>query len=115
MTGVAQFGAVILVVDYKVLDWQVLYISRNSRISNRTVVNVLALKGLIGGGKGATVSGIGRNVAGASKLKNHYDTAALAASLLLPSLANAGQGGDKRRQEFVRKNLKVNKQLTNPM
>ena len=80
-----------------------------------SVVNVLALKGLIGGGKGATVSGIGGNIAGASKLKNPLlITAALAASLLIPSLANAGQGGDKRRQEFVRKELEGEQTINKP-
>lgn len=80
-----------------------------------SVVNVLALKGLIGGGKGAAVSGIGGNIAGASKLKNPLlITAALAASLLLPSLANAGQGGDKRRQEFVRKELEGEQTINKP-
>ena len=80
-----------------------------------SVVNVLALKGLIGGGKGAAASGIGGNIAGASKLKNPLlITAALAASLLIPSLANAGQGGDKRRQEFVRKELEGEQTINKP-
>ena len=80
-----------------------------------SVVNVLALKGLIGGGKGAAASGIGGNIAGASKLKNPLlITAALAASLLLPSIANAGQGGDKRRQEFVRKELEGEQTINKP-
>tara|TARA_B100000941_G_scaffold32064_1_gene19099 strand:- start:2821 stop:4206 length:1386 start_codon:yes stop_codon:yes gene_type:complete len=80
-----------------------------------SVVNVLALKGLIGGGKGAAVSGVGRNVAGASKLKNPLlITAALAASLLIPSLANAGQGGDRRRQDLVRKELEGEQTINKP-
>ena len=41
-------------------------------------------------------------------------TAALAASLLIPSLANAGQGGDKRRQEFVRKELEGEQTINKP-
>jgi len=80
-----------------------------------SVVNVLALKGLIGGGKGAAASGVGRNIAGASKLKNPLlITAALAASLLIPSLANAGQGGDKRRQDLVRKELEGEQIINKP-
>ena len=80
-----------------------------------SVVNVLALKGLIGGGKGAAVSGVGRNIAGASKLKNPLlITAALAASLLIPSLAKAGQGGDKRRQDLVRRELEGEQTINKP-
>jgi len=80
-----------------------------------SVVNVLALKGLIGGGKGAAVSGVGRNVAGASKLKNPLlITAALAASLLIPSLAQAGQSGDKRRQELATKVISGDQTINKP-
>jgi len=80
-----------------------------------SVVNVLALKGLIGGGKGVAASGVGRNIAGASKLKNPLlITAALAASLLIPSLANAGQGGDKRRQDLVRRELEGEQIINKP-
>ena len=80
-----------------------------------SVVNVLALKGLIGGGKGAAVSGVGRNIAGASKLKNPLlITAALAASLLIPSLAKAGQGGDRRRQDLVRRELEGEQTINKP-
>jgi len=80
-----------------------------------SVVNVLALKGLIGGGRGAAVSGVGRNIAGASKLKNPLlITAALAASLLIPSLAKAGQGGDRRRQDLVRRELEGEQTINKP-
>ena len=80
-----------------------------------SVVNVLALKGLIGGGKGAAVSGVGRNIAGASKLKNPLlATAFLAASILLPSLAQAGQGGDRRRQDLVRRELEGEQTINKP-
>ena len=80
-----------------------------------SVVNVLALKGLIGGGKGAAASGVGSNIAGASKLKNPLlITAALAASLLIPSLANAGQRGDKRRLDLVRRELEGEQTINKP-
>ena len=80
-----------------------------------SVVNVLALKGLIGGGRGAAVSGVGRNIAGASKLKNPLlITASLAASLLIPSLAKAGQGGDRRRQDLVRRELEGEQTINKP-
>ena len=80
-----------------------------------SVVNVLALKGLIGGGRGAAVSGVGRNIAGASKLKNPLlATAFLAASILLPSLAQAGQGGDRRRQDLVRRELEGEQTINKP-
>ena len=80
-----------------------------------SVVNVLAVKGLLGGGKTGAVSGVGRNIAGASRLKNPLlITAALAASLLIPSLANAGQGGDKRRQDLVRRELEGEQIINKP-
>ena len=68
-----------------------------------SVVNVLALKGLIGGGKGGATSNI---VRGASKTKNPLLLiSALAASLLIPALAKTGQTGDQRRQELATKNI----------
>ena len=61
------------------------------------VVKTLALKGLIG--KQNPTAGIPQNVRGASRLKNPLlITAALAASLIIPSLAKSQQTGDKRRQ-----------------
>ena len=80
-----------------------------------SVVNVLAVKGLLGGGKTGAVSGVGRNIAGASRLKNPLlMTAALAASLLIPTLANAGQGGDRRRQDLVRRELEGEQTINKP-
>ena len=68
------------------------------------VVKTLALKGLIG--KQNPTAGITQNVRGASRLKNPLlITAALAASLIIPSLAKSQQTGDKRRQEFARKTI----------
>ena len=70
------------------------------------VVQSLALKGLIGGGKGAPVAGLGQNLGGVSKFKNPLlITAALAASLLFPSLARGQDNSDKRRQELTRKTI----------
>ena len=70
------------------------------------VVQSLALKGLIGGGKGAPVAGLGQNLGRASKFKNPLlITAALAASLLFPSLARGQDNSDKRRQELTRKTI----------
>ena len=64
-----------------------------------SVINVLALKGIIGGGKGGATSNI---VRGASKTKNPLLLiSALAASLLVPALAKSGQTSDQRRQELA--------------
>ena len=64
-----------------------------------SVINVLALKGIIGGGKGGATSNI---VRGASKTKNPLLLiSALAASLLIPALAKSGQTSDQRRQELA--------------
>ena len=80
-----------------------------------SVVNVLALKGLIGGGRGVAASGVGKNIAGASKLKNPLlITAALAASLLIPSLAQAGQSGDQRRKELATKVIRGDQTINKP-
>ena len=70
------------------------------------VVQSLALKGLLGGGRGATTAGIGQNLGGASRLKNPLlITAALAASLLLPSFARGQQNSDQKRQELTRRTI----------
>lgn len=70
------------------------------------VVQSLALKGLIGGGKGAPVAGLGQNLRGASRAKNPLlMTAMLAAGLILPSLVRGQDNSDKRRQEFTRKSI----------
>ena len=79
-----------------------------------SVVNVLALKGLIGN-KGGGVSNVAKGVGGASKLRNPLlITAALAASLLIPSLAKAGQSGDKRRQELATKVISGDQTINKP-
>ena len=70
------------------------------------VVQSLALKGLIGGGKQAPVAGVTQNLGRASRLKNPLlITAALAASLLIPSLARGQGNSDVRRQELTRKTV----------
>lgn len=70
------------------------------------VVQSLALKGLLGGGRGATTAGVGQNLGGASRLKNPLlITAALAASLLLPSFARGQQNSDQKRQELTRRTI----------
>ena len=70
------------------------------------VVQSLALKGLIGGGKGAPVAGLGQNLGRASKFKNPLlITAALAASLLFPSLARGQDNSDKRREELTKRTI----------
>lgn len=79
-----------------------------------SVVQVLALKGLIGN-KGVGVSNVAKGVGGASKLRNPLlITAALAASLLIPSLAQAGQSGDKRRQELATKVISGDQTINKP-
>ena len=79
-----------------------------------SVVNVLALKGLIGN-RGVGATNVGRTVQGASKLKNPLlITAALAASLIIPALAQGGQGGDKRRQEFATKVIQGEQTINKP-
>ena len=79
-----------------------------------SVVNVLALKGLIGN-RGVGATNVGRTVQGASKLKNPLlITAALAASLIIPALARGGQGGDKRRQEFATKVIQGEQTINKP-
>ena len=79
-----------------------------------SVVQVLALKGLIGN-KGVGVSNVAKGVGGASKLRNPLlITAALAASLLIPSLAKAGQSGDKRRQELATKVISGDQTINKP-
>jgi hypothetical protein len=78
-----------------------------------SVVQVLALKGLIGN-KGVGATNVGA-VRGASKLRNPLlITAALAASLLIPSLAQAGQSGDKRRQELATKVISGDQTINKP-
>ena len=79
-----------------------------------SVVNVLALKGLIGN-RGVGATNLGGSVRGASKLKNPLlITAALAASLIIPALAQGGQGGDKRRQEFATKVIQGEQTINKP-
>jgi len=79
-----------------------------------SVVNALAVKGLIGN-RGVGATNITRGVGGASKLKNPLlITAALAASLLIPSLAQAGQSGDKRRQELATKVISGEQTINKP-
>lgn len=79
-----------------------------------SVVQVLALKGLIGN-KGVGATNVAKGVSGASKLRNPLlITAALAASLLIPSLAQAGQSGDKRRQELATKVISGDQTINKP-
>ncbi len=79
-----------------------------------SVVNVLALKGLIGN-RGVGATNIGGTVRGASKLRNPLlITAALAASLIIPALAQGGQGGDNRRQEFATKVIRGEQTINKP-
>tara|TARA_B100001057_G_scaffold378935_1_gene384373 strand:- start:3027 stop:4538 length:1512 start_codon:yes stop_codon:yes gene_type:complete len=70
-----------------------------------TVIQALAVRGLIGGRQTPT-AGIARNIGGASKFRNPLlITAALAASLIIPSLAKGQQSGDRRRQELTKRNI----------
>ena len=79
-----------------------------------SVVNVLALKGLIGN-RGVGATNVGRTVQGASRMKNPLlMTAVLAAGLLLPQLAQAGQSGDKRRQELATKVISGEQTINKP-
>ena len=77
-----------------------------------SVINVLALKGLIGGGKGGATSNV---VSGASKTRNPLLLiSALAASLLIPALAKTGQTGDQRRQELATRNITGEQTINKP-
>ena len=79
-----------------------------------SVVNVLALKGLIGN-RGVGATNITRGVGGASKLRNPLlATAFLAATLLLPSLAQAGQSGDNKRRELASKTIQGEQTINKP-
>ena len=79
-----------------------------------SVVNVLALKGLIGN-RGVGSTNIARGVGGASKLRNPLlITAALAASLLIPSLAKANQTGDGRRRELASRVIQGEQTINKP-
>tara|TARA_B100001029_G_scaffold81011_1_gene66492 strand:+ start:2843 stop:4195 length:1353 start_codon:yes stop_codon:yes gene_type:complete len=78
------------------------------------VVNVLALKGLIGGGKGG-VGGLAKTAGTASKLKNPLlITAALAASLLIPSLVKSGNTADRRRQTVATRAIRGKEVINKP-
>ena len=79
-----------------------------------SVVNVLALKGIIGN-RGVGTTNIAKGVGGASKLKNPLlITAALAASLLIPALAQGGQSGDNRRRELASKAIQGEQTINKP-
>ena len=70
-----------------------------------TVIQALAVRGLIGGRQTPT-AGIAQSVGGASKLRNPLlITAALAASLILPSLAKGQQSSDRRRQDLTKRSI----------
>ncbi len=71
------------------------------------VINALALKGLVGGGKGAGAVGLLKNIGGKKGL---FLIASLAAALILPQLAN-NQNADKRRSEIASRT--IGKQLLN--
>ena len=77
-----------------------------------SIVNSLALKGIVGN---RGVGGTAGRLAGASRMKNPLlMTAMLAASFLLPSLANAGQSSDKRRQELATKVISGDQTINKP-
>ena len=79
------------------------------------VVNVLALKGLIGGGKGTAAGGLAKTAGTASKLKNPLlITAALAASLLIPSLVKSGNTADRRRQIGATRTIRGKEVINKP-
>ena len=79
-----------------------------------SVVNVLALKGLIGN-RGVGATNIGGTAKGASKMRNPLlVTAFLAASILLPSLAQAGQSGDNKRRELASKTIQGEQTINKP-
>ena len=71
------------------------------------VINALALRGLVGGGKGAGAVGLLKNIGGKKGL---FLIASLAAALILPQLAN-NQNADKRRSEIASRT--IGKQLLN--
>jgi len=79
-----------------------------------SVINVLALKGLIGN-RGVGATNITRGVSGASKMRNPLlATAFLAASILLPSLAQAGQTGDNKRRELTSRVVQGEQTINKP-
>jgi len=79
-----------------------------------SVVNVLALKGLIGN-RGVGATNITRGVGGASRMRNPLlATAFLAASILLPSLAQAGQSGDTKRRELASRTIQGEQTINKP-
>lgn len=75
------------------------------------VVNALALKGLLGdGGKGVGATGL------LSKLpkKGLFLIAALAASIILPQIANANENADKRRSEVAARTIRGQQVINAP-
>ena len=65
------------------------------------VINGLALKGLLGGGKGAGGMGLLQNIGGKKGL---FAIASIAAALILPQLIN-NQNADRRRTEIASRTL----------
>ena len=73
------------------------------------VVNALALRGLLGGGKGVSVGGAVKGGRGNPILT----TALLAASLIIPSLMN-NQNADKRRTEVAARTIQGRETINKP-
>ena len=75
-----------------------------------TVVNALALRGLLGGGKGAGAAGLLKNIGGKKGL---FLIASLAAALIIPQLVG-NQNADKRRSEVAARTIKGKETINQP-
>ena len=75
-----------------------------------TVVNALALRGLLGGGKGAGAAGLLKNIGGKKGL---FLIASLAAALIIPQLVG-NQNADKRRSEVAARTIKGQETINKP-
>ena len=74
------------------------------------VINGLALRGLLGGGKGAGAAGLLKNIGGKKGL---FLIASLAAALIIPQLVG-NQNADKRRSEVAARTIKGKETINQP-
>ena len=75
-----------------------------------TVVNALALRGLLGGGRGAGAVGLLKNIGGRKGL---FLIASLAAALIIPQLVG-NQNADIRRSEVAARTIKGKETINQP-
>ena len=74
------------------------------------VINGLALRGLLGGGRGAGAAGLLKNIGGKKGL---FLIASLAAALIIPQLVG-NQNADKRRSEVAARTIKGKETINQP-